>query len=269
MKEKKSFFIKLWLVLLWLSSVVIASFCSAEIVLEQVTYTVPVWDTNFIPVNQFPWFDFYCFTNVNNCSQLWYNVWTWNQNATTMPTNYNPSLYWQPDAYGFCVDKWTKVGFWRSTTCDIQVTKIKWSLMSSLECQSEYSLIPVSSVDQNYCETNNLCPSCSVCPDWDWSLTDLYINNILHVWAPTILMNIPEEIDWDYAYTSWWNIMNIDVVGYNVDYEKMQETIDIQNYKPSNEDLSNVITNVIPLFVPWLCIILLLYFIFKFIKKIF
>ena len=36
--------------------------------------------------------------------------------------------------------------------------------------------------------------------------------------------------------------MNIDIVGYNVDYEKMQSIIDQQNYKPTQEDFSNIIS---------------------------
>ena len=166
--------------------------------------------------------------------------------------------------------------------CASSISVYKWELswtqidceicenMTSLECQSTYSLIPVSSVDSNYCTTNNLCPSCPSCPScWTWWISNVYINDILHVGASNIYMNIAEEIDWDYAYTQWWNNMNIDVVWYNVDYEKMQEQIDIQNFKPDSSDLSTIISEIIPLFVPWLCIILLLYFIFRFIKKIF
>ena len=143
---------------------------------------------------------------------------------------------------------------------------------TSMQCQTEYNLIPISSVDSNYCTTNNLCPTCQicpVCPVGSWWVSSVYINDILHVGSPFIYMNIPEEIDWGYAYTQWWTNMNIDVVWYNQDNEKIEWIITIQNYKPDRYDFTNLVSNVIPLFVPWLCIILLLYFIFRFIKKVF
>lgn len=144
------------------------------------------------------------------------------------------------------------------------------SSMSSNECQSEYNLIPIDEIDSAYCESNNLCSSSSDpidCPNvW---VSNVFINDLFHPWAFNIVMNIPQEIDRDYAYTNSWNNMNIDIVGYNVDYEKMQEVIDTQNYKPNSDDLSTIVSQIVPLFVPWLCIILLLYFIFRFIKKIF
>lgn len=145
-----------------------------------------------------------------------------------------------------------------------------YSTMTSLDCQSEYNLIPISSVDQSYCENNNLCPS------WWWScncpsgwVSNLFINDIFHPWAFNVVINIPEEIDRDYAYTSSWQNFNLDVVWYNVDYTKVQDQIDIQSFKPSDEDLSIIVSQVLPLFIPWLVIILFLYFIFKFIRKIF
>lgn len=114
------------------------------------------------------------------------------------------------------------------------------SQYTSQECQTEYSLISISSVDQEYCENNNLCPLYD-CPvnSW-WSLSNVYINNILHVGAPNIFMNIPEEIDRDYAYTTWWQNMNIDIVWYNQDTEYINNLIDVQTYQPTSEDFTNV-----------------------------
>lgn len=112
--------------------------------------------------------------------------------------------------------------------------------MTSLQCQTNYSLIPISSVDQNYCTTNNLCPTCPDCPSGSSWVSSLYINDILHVWSPLIYLNIPQEIGWDYEYTQWGTNMVIDVEGYNVDYDKIQWIIDVQNYKPDSDDLSDV-----------------------------
>lgn len=154
--------------------------------------------------------------------------------------------------------------------CTFVVDVYDFWYYSSQQCQSEYNLIPIDEVDSSYCESNNLCLSSSDpidCPNvW---VSNVFINDLFHPWAFNIVMNIPQEIDRDYAYTNSWNNMNIDIVGYNVDYEKMQEVIDTQNYKPNSDDLSTIVSQIVPLFVPWLCIILLLYFIFRFIKKIF
>ena len=144
--------------------------------------------------------------------------------------------------------------------------------MTSLQCQTEYNLIPISSVDQNYCTSNNLCPS-NECPSYTWDLmpwvSNIWINDIFHPWAFNIYMNIPQELDRDYAYTNSWANFNLDIVGYNVDYDYIEWIVDHQNYKPTSEEFSIIVSQIIPLFVPWLCIILLLYFIFRFIKKIF
>lgn len=137
---------------------------------------------------------------------------------------------------------------------------------TSLECQQAYSLIPISSVDQNYCITNNLCPSCPSCPSWWSGRSNVYINDILHVWAPNIVMNIAEEIDWDYEYTAWWNNMNIDVVWYNVDYEKIGEIIDNQNYKPSSEDFKNILWILAP-YTKIIVFFVFLFLVWAWIKK--
>lgn len=134
--------------------------------------------------------------------------------------------------------------------------------LSSLQCQTEYSLIPISSVDQLYCTSNNLCPS-SDCPSYTWDLTpwvsNIWINDIFHPGAFNIIMNIPEEISRDYAYTNSWHNFNLDIEWYNVDYEKMQSVIDKQSYIPTNEDFQNIILLIWPY---WKIII---FFVFLFI----
>lgn len=139
---------------------------------------------------------------------------------------------------------------------------------TSLECQTVYNLIPIESVDQNYCESNNLCPSqeCPVVPVYTWDISNLYINNVLHLWAPNIIMNIPDEIDWDYAYTAWWQNMNIDVVGYNVDYEKIDSIVAFQNYKPSSEDFQKIIWLLAP-YTKIIVFFVFLFIIWAWIKK--
>lgn len=130
---------------------------------------------------------------------------------------------------------------------------------TSLECQTEYNLIPIEEVDQVYCESNNLCPAWwtpSDCPNvW---ISNLFINDIFHPGAFNIIMNIPEEISRDYAYTNSWYNFNLDIEWYNVDYEKMQSVIDLQSYKPTSEDF----TQIVWLLAPYTKIIVFFVFLF-------
>lgn len=175
--------------------------------------------------------------SVNNSS--WYSVY-WNEiGCTDLKT-----IYFR---------NWT-VNFFYFIDWDWYLKK----QYTSLQCQTEYNLIPISSVDQNYCTTNNLCPTCSVCPVGSGWVSTLYINNILHVWSPNIYMTIPEEIWRDYEYTQWGTNMLIDVEWYNVDYEKMQSVIDQQNYKPTQEDFQNLIL------ILWPYSQIILFFVFLF-----
>lgn len=193
-------------------------------------------------------------------------------------SNWQDSTTWNPYQHLVCLVHWTteRSTFRNNSNSYCTFKLVRWEFktlytMTSLDCQTEYNLIPISSVDQNYCTTNNLCPAseCPVCPVWTGSISNVYINDILHVGAPFIFIDIPEEISWDYGYTQWWTNMLVSVEWYNVDYDYINWVVDVQSYKPDSEDLTNIVKTVLPLFVPWLCIILLLYFIFKFIKKIF
>lgn len=120
-----------------------------------------------------------------------------------------------------------------STSCEYFILRFAWwNLINSTRCQTEYNLIPINSVDQNYCTTNNLCPS-QDCPSYTWDLTpwvsNIFINDIFHPWAFNVIINIPEEIDRDYAYTNSWSNFNLDVVWYNQDTEYINWLIDINN----------------------------------------
>ena len=146
-------------------------------------------------------------------------------------------------------------------------------------------------IDSWYCVSNNLCPTCQECQECDiceecplidswycvsndlcpvstwlnWS--ELIINDIVHQSAPLITINIPEEFNRNYNVDE--NEFALSVSWYNVDTDYIDWIITTQNSKPSTEDFNNIITNLVPLFVPWLVIILFLWFIFKFIKKVF
>ena len=140
-----------------------------------------------------------------------------------------------------------------------------WEILSWYILESE--------IDTNFCVGNWYCPTneCtgSLDPVQSWNWSSLFINDIQHIGAWLINITIPEEIEWDYIYTWNWDEFDLNVKWYNVDSDYIEGIINTQNSKPSSQDFNNIITWLIPLFVPWLCIILLLYFIYLFIKKIF
>ena len=235
-----------------------------------VSLTVNWWVDNFVYKSSYWNPEILCISNSNKCNNVVYTIgidWNYSNNTQTPINTINN---WDNLAY-ICTIEWQwfdVVPIWTSSPCVITVYYPDNYTIQ--QCQTEYNLIPISSVDQNYCTSNNLCPSWWT--PWDcpnvW-VSNIWINDIFHPWAFNVIMNIPEEIDRDYAYTNSWQNMNIDVVWYNVDYDYIDWVVDSQNYKPSSSDLSSIVSQIIPLFVPWLCIILLLYFIFRFIKKIF
>lgn len=147
--------------------------------------------------------------------------------------------------------------------CIWLLTSFWYCQMSQFECMYEYNLIPIQEVNTNYCIQNNLCPLESTGVEW----SSLYINNIQHVSAPVINIDIPEEISWD--YTGDDDSFDLSIDWYNVDTEYIEWIINIQNSKPNDQDFNNIITWLLPLLIPWFVIILFIYFIFRFIKKIF
>ena len=276
--------LKFLLVLLALFAVCFASFSKAEI-LGWFASTSYNWTHTF--TNQ-QWY-FTCviathsYCRIDPAQPNWDNVMYWNalycfDSTFTVSCNNSYLAYeWFTIPKNMTQSECIST-YWLITqnTCNAQysgyILPSNCPTMSSLECQTNYSLIPISSVDQNYCTSNNLCPSCEECEEcsyWSWWVSELFINNINHIGSPRIYMTIPQEISWDYEYTQWWNNMLIDIEWYNVDYEYMDWVVDIQSYKPNSEDFSSLVSSVLPLFVPWLVIILFIYFLFRFIKKIF
>ena len=79
-------------------------------------------------------------------------------------------------------------------------------------------------------------------------------------------MNIPEEISWDYAYTSSGYNFNLDIEWYNQDTEYINWLIDVNSYQPTSEDFTSVFSlfgNYWWLLVACLFIILIFYFVKK------
>lgn len=128
--------------------------------------------------------------------------------------------------------------------------------MTELECMMDYSLVPYDSL----CSWNTL-------DSWDVSWSSLYINDIQYFSSENINITIPNEISWD--YTGDENNFSIFISGYNVDTDYIAWIIENQNTLPNNVDFNNIITYLLPLFVPWLVLILFVYFVFRLVKKVF
>lgn len=144
-------------------------------------------------------------------------------------------------------------------TCEDQYT--------SLECQQEYSLMPIDSCNTQYCVLNDLCPSSSWGDmSWDLQYSNLFINNILHPWTQNIFVNIPDYITWDYNLTG--DNFTIDVWSW-YDMEYMNSIIKINSYRPDSEDFTNIFVSWLTLIFPYIFIALLIVFIRKLLKRIF
>lgn len=133
---------------------------------------------------------------------------------------------------------------------------------TSQECQFEYSLMPISSCNSEYCEMNNLCSVIW----WSWSST-LYINDVWHESAPFIYVNIPDEIKRDYL--TWEQEFTINVEWLNGDQDYINWIIDVNSYRPSSEDFTQTFVWWLTLIFPYIIITAVILFIRRFIRKIF
>lgn len=215
-------------------------------------------------------------------SQLvnWYVFWnTFSLNGELVMLSMNFRYFWTD----FTI--WDNVQVYCTFTWDTILNA--GSKLTSEECQTEYNLIPSENLTTcnnnllncqnslswydtllNNCSTNlNSCnSSLSSCLQLNCpvssggvSWSSLFINDIQHIGAPTINISIPNEIQWDYLNEN--DEFNLTVDWYNVDSDYIEWVINIQNSKPTKEDFNNIITWLIPLFVPWLVIILFIYLI--------
>lgn len=142
---------------------------------------------------------------------------------------------------------------------------------TSLECQTEYNLIPIENVTENYCTSNFNLISPSDCPvswwTWDINWSSVWINNQQVVWSPNIFLNIYDKLDWSQTYVN--QDMYIDVNGPEGDEEYINWIIGINTYRPTSEDFTTVFVSGLTLLFPYIVITLFVLFIRKLIRKIF
>lgn len=185
-----------------------------------------------------------------------YSAWNYNYYSTFYLTDpYQGSFTLNSNLYITCTISWDNVIWGSCPECEICPEVDTWSILSWY--------VAVSDIDMSYCVSNDLCPEMS------WGYSALYINDIRHESMPFINITIPEEFNWDYSYTGNNTQFDLNVIGYNTDPDYIAWIINTQSTKPNSTDFNNIVSGLIPLLIPWLVIILFVWFIFKFIKKIF
>lgn len=124
---------------------------------------------------------------------------------------------------------------------------------TQIECEENYSLIPLTEINNEYCEINNLCNvyTWNSQISWDIARSSIFINDIQHESRWNINIYIPEEISRNYT----WNEETIDIYinGYNVDNEYISQIIENEKMTPTADDFSYLIENLGD-YIPLLCI---------------
>ena len=142
-------------------------------------------------------------------------------------------------------------------------------VMTSLQCQTNYSLIPISDVTANYCKLNFSLISPTECPEseWTWAVlyTDWYINNVEYPWTRSLKWTIPDEIAYSVTYNTDETL--VDVEWYDVDEDYINAIIENEKLTPTNEDFTTLINGLIA-FIPYLFIALLFFRFVRIINKI-
>ena len=125
------------------------------------------------------------FNSVSDTFYIWYR-------ASSNSTPYARLTIIDINSYNNSFQNLQEWGVLNPSISDCPVCEEK---LTSLQCQSEYDLIPVSDVDENYCLLNELCPV-------NWDFSRFVIN-----WedqSPSLLyeVSIPDYITYDYTHYS-------------------------------------------------------------------
>ena len=155
--------------------------------------------------------------------------------------------------------------WWWQQQCDYTDYELKSNITENY-CKNKFNNL----IDENDCNCENEWEN--ECTWWienwtgeiNWS--SIFINNIQHNWAWLINITIPEEIERD--YTNQDNEINVDVLWYWYDQEKMQSMVNTQYYTPTPEDMNKLIWKIAD-FLPLMAIVLLVCYAWRLIKKIF
>lgn len=148
--------------------------------------------------------------------------------------------------------------------------------MTVLFKKCTYWLLLIATTIISFCNAEIICTDTEIewtieCPPfqteqltWEnWSA--LYINEIQHEWKWIINIEIPTEIARD--YTTDDNTFNLTVEWYWYDEEKITNIINTQNYKPTPEEMSELVWKIAD-FLPLVAITWLILRARRLIKKL-
>ena len=184
----------------------------------------------------------YAFSNDN-----WLLFFTWWANNVNCPSTWE-ILSWY-------IEQW-------------QLTSCQNSLTACQNANSWYNnTLNSCSNNLNTCEINlSNCLQGNPINSGDIMWSSLFINNIQHPWAWLINITIPEEIERDYSNID--DEFDLEITGYWYDQEKMQSIVNTQYYKPTSEEMSNLVWKVAD-FLPLIWVALLITRAWRILKKVF
>ena len=140
---------------------------------------------------------------------------------------------------------------------------------TSLECQTEYNLIPIESVTASYCKLNYDLIEPTECPINTWtgdiSRTPRFINNSQYPWTALLRITIPEFIWYSVTYNTEESYIEIEWL--NADTNYIENVINNEKLTPTNEDFEKLIW-WLATFIPYLFIALLIIRMVKIFNKI-
>lgn len=219
---------------------------------------------------QFSWFDLSSYTDINLSFDLGstYINFSYNNNNLDMLNGYmvcSPSriaIQWRITTYNpnpsFIITEiqesliynYSETYTCQSSSCDYseyesQINTLSWNLATCEwmynRLETDYDLL---SWNYNTCVSDlNSCMNNSSC-EWDIQWSSLFINDNQVLWNKNIFINIPFE--YEYSYTNEWEDFELDVVWLDQDEEYIEWVLSVQNYKPTSEDFTELISTLAP-----------------------
>lgn len=159
---------------------------------------------------------------------------------------------------------------WNYNICNNNLNSCQYDLNTcqnstwSSNCLETESLLQSCNNDLWMCQSNlSSCMSGGLSGE-NWSA--LFVNSLQFPGKPIVNVLIPDYITWDYSDDE--NSFNLSVgSGYDVDY--INSVIDINSYRPTSEDFTDVFVSGLTLIMPYIVIVLFIIFTWKLIKRIF
>ena len=143
--------------------------------------------------------------------------------------------------------------------------------LTSIQCQTEYNLIPVEEITANYCKLNFNLIDPMECPlnQWTWTIvrSNLMINDIPYAQNQNINVFIPDFLAWNIAFNDFNT--TIEVEWYNADEEYIENVINQEKLTPTNKDIEDMLTWFMTNYFPYLALAIVFLYLARKIFKLF